>query len=193
MILKDYLPITVVGAVVIFVLKEVLDIFKKKTERQRKISAYKTLIIEELRKNLWSVKHLDGVLAQLADPDMTGVKLSKLGSGSLKISIRSDRSTGSSPLWPIHASVFEKVFIGLAETDAALFSSVSGVYEELAEVKHVRDSLIEYVENTEPLGGWDSFSDYGRDVIKDCDTAMKKLCIELTGKPLEDFKLRSYI
>lgn len=193
MILKDFLPITVVCAVLIFVLKETLDVFKKKTERQRKISAYKHLILEELRKNAWSVKHLKGVMSELADPELKSVEISKLSSGGLKIAIRSEGSWGSSPLWPIHTSVFEKIFIGLAETDAEIFSAVSQAYEELAEVKHVRDSLIEFSENPDHPGGWEIFAEYGKDVIKDCEAAMTKLCTQITGKPLEGFKLRSYI
>lgn len=193
MILKDFLPITVVCAVLIFLLKEILDVFKKKTERQRKISAYKLLILEELRKNAWSVKHLKGVMSELSDPDLKSVKISKLSSGGLKIAIHTEGSWGSSPLWPIHTSVFEKIFIGLAETDAEIFSAVSQAYEDLAEVKHVRDSLIEFSESPDHPGGWESFAEYGEDVIKDCEAAMNKLCTQITGKPLEGFKLRSYI
>lgn len=48
--IDSILPVSVLAAVVLFIVKEVVEFFKRFSERKRKISAYKILLCEELEK-----------------------------------------------------------------------------------------------------------------------------------------------
>ena len=49
-VLSNALPLTVVAAILLFLVKEIVELFKKVREKSRKISAYKGLLAEELLK-----------------------------------------------------------------------------------------------------------------------------------------------
>lgn len=193
MFLQDYLPITVVCAIAIFLIKEVIEFFKKRAEKRRKIKAYQSLVMDEVKKNAWSVKHLKNILNDLSDPGFNSVKIKNLSSGSSRIFVDVDGRVTSSPIWPLHTSVFEKLYIGLAEADETTFTAVSEVYEELAEARHVKDSLVEHIVDPRHLGELQGFVEYAGEVLIRCESAMNKFSINTTGEDLKNHKLRSYI
>ncbi len=184
---------TVVAAFTIFIAKETIEYFKRRNERSRKVTAYKQLILEELRKNAWTISSLKDMCKLIGDPGFTGISYYKSSAGSEKIRFHNKTLPESNPLWPVHTAVFEKLYVGLAETDKDLFTAVSAVYEKLAEAKHVRDHFINFSEDEEIKHFVTGLHSYGTKRLDECEHAMDALCRRITGGPLSEQKLRSYV
>ncbi|MFP3924611.1 hypothetical protein [Pseudomonas sp. W5-36] len=193
MIFEKILPVTVIAALALFLIKEVIEFFKRRAERQRKITAYKLLLLEELRKNAWTVSSLKDMCSLISHPKLTEISYYKSSAGSEKIRFHISTLPETNTLWPVHTAVFEKLYVGLAEIDQDLFKDVSELYEKLAEVKHVRDHFINFSEDDEIKPFIKGLHSYGTDRLEECEIAMDSLCLRITGKPLSERKLRSYV
>lgn len=191
--IESILPATVIAAIGLFTLKEIIEYCKRRKERSRKVTAYKQLLLEELRKNAWTVSTLKEMCELIDNPGLTGISYHKTSAGSERIHFHIKKLSESSVLWPVHTSVFEKLYVGLAEIDADLFKATSELYEKLAEVKHVRDHFINFSEDDEIKPFIKGLHSYGIDRIKECEVAMDVLCRRLTGEALSGHKLRSYV
>jgi len=190
---ENILPVTVVAAISLFALKEIIEFFKRRGERKRKVTAYEQLLLEELRKNAWTVSSLKDMCQLVAEPDFVGISYYKSSAGSEKIRFNMGSHSESNALWPVHTSVFEKLYVGLAETDKDLFTAVSAVYEKFAEAKHVRDHFINFSEDDEIKHFVKGLNSYGTTRLEECELAMDALCRRITGGPLSEQKLRSYV
>ncbi|HHQ6565617.1 TPA: hypothetical protein ACSTJX_000413 [Serratia fonticola] len=58
---SSFLPITVIFAIGLFILKEVVEFIKKHKANNRKVFAMKRLFSRECEKNLWTIKILKRV------------------------------------------------------------------------------------------------------------------------------------
>tara|TARA_R110001599_G_scaffold305926_4_gene512349 strand:- start:570 stop:794 length:225 start_codon:yes stop_codon:yes gene_type:complete len=56
--MTDLIPITVISAISLFVIKEITEVIRKRNASQRKISAIKCLLAEEIEINYWAWKNL---------------------------------------------------------------------------------------------------------------------------------------
>lgn len=190
---ENILPVTVIAAISLFALKEIIEFYKRRAERRRKITAYKQLILEELRKNAKSISALKEMCGLIGHPDFTGISYYKSSAGSEKIRFHIKAYSEFNALWPVHTSVFEKLYVGLAETDKDLFEAVSAAYEKLAEAKDVRDHFINFSEDDEIKQFVKGLHSYGTTRLEECEVAMDALCRRITGGPLSKQKLRSYV
>lgn len=177
----------------LFALKETIEFFKRRGERQRKITAYKQLILEELRKNAWTVDSLKEMCRLIAEPDFTAMSYYKSPAGTERIRFNIKKLSESNTLCPVHTSVFEKVYVGLAETDKDLFAAVSRVYEKLAEANHVRNHFINLSEDDEIKHFVKGLPSYGTARLEECEDAMDALCLQISGGPLSKIKLKAYV
>ncbi len=186
-------PISVMAAVALFFVKETVEFFKRKRERERKISAYKTLISEELRKNAWTIGELREMCADVGRESFKSISYSKNSSGTEKITFTHQEGGNYSVLWPVHTSVFDKVVVDLAAIDEDLFKSAKATYEYLAEVRHIRQQFINFSEDESIKHFVKGLSDYGQKILDNSEAALRKLFKECTGTELSEHKLRSYI
>lgn len=184
---------TVIAAISLFALKEVIEFLKRRAERKRKITAYKELIMQELRKNAWTVASLKDMCQLIAEPDFVGMSYYKSSAGTERIRFNIKKLSESNTLWPVHTSVFEKVYVGLAETDKELFAAVSRVYEQLAEANHVRNHFINLSEDDEIKQFAKGLPSYGTARLEECEDAMDALCLQISGGPLSKIKLKAYV
>lgn len=193
LVLSNAFPITVVAAIVLFVIKELVELIKKTRDKSRKISAYKALIAEELLKNAWSLKTLKRLCLELQDPDLKAIEYRKSESGTERVIVRTNEGEHVNYFWKIHTAAFEKVMTDLAVSNAQLFQSAADVYSLLAEAKHVRESIIDFSAFEMPRHLIRGLGDYGNSTLEKADISVKKVYREYTGKELVGHKLRSYL
>lgn len=195
------LPVTVVVAILLFIVKEVLEFFKKRRESKRKLFAYKSLISEELEVNLWAHKRLlmivTDIESQKEDYPNASYKLLIKECGQEYIhGYDGDDLIKSCPIPMVHEKYYEKFISSIAELDSNLFNLTQSSYEEVRNMAHVRSSLIKGLlaeENDEPFPHdirKSGFVDYAKSELADTFTAMNALYKELTGNELQQHRLR---
>ena len=191
--LNSILPITVVAAIVLFVIKEVVEFIKRILERRRKISAYKVLLSEELAKNSSALGFLKRICNEINDGEVLDVSYKKTSSGTDRLTVRSASGSSNLYFWTLHSSVFERLVAELAAADRDLFTPVSKAYAKISEVKHVRESIIDFTELDMPKHLFQGLGSYGIARIDDAVSAVSEAYLKLSGKELTDVKLRSYV
>jgi hypothetical protein len=193
LVLSNAFPITVVAAIILFVVKEIVELIKKTREKSRKISAYKALIAEELLKNAWSLKALKRLCLELQDPTLREIEYKKSASETERVIVRTTENEHVTFFWKIHTAAFEKIMTDLAVSNSKLFRSATDVYSLLAEVKHVRESIIDFSEFEMPKHMISGLGDYGNDTLDEAIAAVKSVYKIYTGQELVGHKLRSYL
>lgn len=192
-VLSNAFPITVVVAIVLFVVKEIVELIKKTREKSRKVSAYKALIAEELLKNAWSLKALKRLCLELQDSTLREIEYKKSASGTERVIVRTAESEHVIFFWKIHTAAFEKIMTDLAVSNSKLFRSATEVYSLLAEAKHVRESIIDFSEFEMPRHMIGGLGDYGNNTLDEASAAVKSAYKTYTGQELVGHKLRSYL
>lgn len=192
-VLSNALPLTVVAAILLFLVKEIVELFKKVREKSRKISAYKGLLAEELLKNAWSLKALKRLCSELQNPELKEIEYKKSASGTERVIVRTTEGEQVVFFWKIHSAAFEKIMTDLAVSNSKLFESAAEVYSLLAEVKHVRESIIDFSEFEMPRHMVKGLGDYGNDRLSEADAAVRAAYKAYTGNELVGHKLRSYL
>jgi len=187
------IPITVVAAVCLFFVKEFVEFFKKRNEKNNKILAYKRLLAEEFKVNLSALKFMHIICGLAQDEDVESLQYRKSASGTERLDVTVYGKTAQQFFWRINTSVFDKVMSDLAALDGKLFNEVAGVYEKLSEVKHVRESLIDFAEFTMPKHLIRGLGRYGEDKIAVAEEALREVFPLLSGSKLVEAKLRSYV
>ena len=194
--LQQFAPVTVVSAIVLFVAKEITEAIRRYKARARKAGAIRTLLIEEMELNNWSMNLLRRILKDIEsrpeiDPDVEFFVRAD-ASGKLHFRHRnSDGSSGGSVIPDIHREYFDKYLLELAEVNKRLFEEARKGYEKLSELAHVRSSLIANLAEKDPdEKHLDGFPSYALPVIDDVEQRMSNLYIYCSGRPFEKARLR---
>ncbi|WP_157209796.1 hypothetical protein [Marinimicrobium agarilyticum] len=197
----NILPATVIVAILLFIVKEVLEFFKKNRESRRKLFAYKSLISEELEFNLWSYKRLVGIVNDIEaqEEDHPNARYTLLIKESGKEYIHGydgDELLESSLIPVVHDKCYEKFISGIAELDANLFNLAQSSYEGVRTMAHVRGGLIKGLlaeKNNEPFPHdirKSGFLDYAKRELERTYNPMNKLYKECTGNELQEHRVR---
>ncbi len=194
--LQQIAPLTVVTAILLFVAKEITEAIRRYKGRARKAQAIRTLLIEEMELNNWSIKTLRHILTIIESwPEIDpGVKFFVRIDASGKLHFRrreSDGDMGGSAIPDIHRKHFDKFLPELAEVDKRLFEEARKGYEKLSELEHVRTSLIANLAEEDPdENHLDGFSSYALHVIDDVERRMSNLYVYCAGRPFEKVRIR---
>lgn len=147
-----YLPVTVTAAIVLFVVKEVLEIRRKRQERVRKTNAAKLLLSQELEKNHWALVSFFRILTEMkvaeTDAPRAVFRLHVARDGSEHFRIKEEPEDESeSGFWiaTFQTSLYEKHLATLAEYDQALYKVVNETYKEVFELIHYRETLTSFL------------------------------------------------
>ena len=197
----DLLPITVVVAISLFIVRETLDYYRKSKEAGRKREAYKLLISEELELNLWAQKRIHSIVTDIEDEEgnypNASYTLTVKESGKEYIQGNEDgKLIFGCPVPVVHDRYYEKLISHIAELDAAFFKLSQSCYEEVRNLAHVRSGLIEALlaeENNEPYPHdirKSGFLDYAKNELPMIYDAMNALYRECAGKELTEARLR---
>lgn len=192
-IFSQYLPVTVVAAVSLFIVKEIVEFVKRAGEKKRKLDAIKSLMSEELLVNAAALKFLRRLCSAINVEDVQGVEYKKTSSGTERVIVRTSDSSSVNYFWKLRSAVFEKVMADLASLDGELFPVVAEVYAKISEVKHVRESIIDFSELEMPKHLIRGLGDYGKDQIDEAVRLTEQAYKKLTGAELTQTKLRSFV
>ena len=198
-LILSLVPVTVLAAVVLFLLKEAVEYVRRTRADSRKIHALKALLARECELNFWTIKSLRSILINVPKPD----------DGNPQIVVRVEKREGGVPVVRItstdggvdsirhipraHRELMSKYLLDVATLDKDLFAALEPAYDSVAELEHVRESLIRIEESAgeidldQFLG---AFSEYAIDELKDAEEALARLYKHCTGKPLEKHRLR---
>jgi hypothetical protein len=194
---KNLIPITAVIALLLFITRECLDIFKKRSERIRELNAYKALISEEIRQNYFALKLLNKVLK-------VTVKVNNDNVEEYKCDVNTDRygneyvfiDLGKGPgnrsssirLKNFSSEVFDSHISDLAKLDQDLYESLKKTYEEISQWKIIRNDLVCYLagEIRDIRGLYLSFNFRMLKQEMGTNFSMLKNChVQLTGKSIK--------
>ncbi|MFH0731066.1 MAG: hypothetical protein V2B19_32580 [Pseudomonadota bacterium] len=154
--ITNLIPITAIVALVLFIIRELLDLFKKLLERNRELSVYKKLLSEEIKHNHFVLNLLNRVLK-------VAVKFNNDNVESIKCEVNTDRygseyvsiDLGEGPgnrrvsmgLKNFSTEVFDSHIVNLARFDGKLYKSIRKTYEEIRMWKTIRNDLVCYLAN----------------------------------------------
>lgn len=190
-VVESYLPVTVLSAIGLFITKEIVEIFKRRGEKKRKITAYKSLIAEECMKNAWTLKSLGSHVRSLSDPDLCKVVLESTSYGDILMCVHDAGSGGGSPIVDVHSKIFEKTVVDMAVIDSELFTHCKNAYEELANVTNCLNQLREFSGKNDLLH-LKGLAAYSKSVLEAAELDLQVLFKFCTGKELSH-KVRSFI
>jgi len=198
--LGEYLPATVVIAILLFLVKEFLEFFRKRSERMRKISAIKILLAEELERNYWALVSMFRILNtlkeafQLYPRAVFWLHIARDGSEHFRMKEKPEDEYSSGCVIPKYCTVmYERLLPALAELDKSLFEVVRKTYEAIIELNHYRQILTDFLAGEDLAPYRDMTKHFLNDLADEKDDYYKILSEgykALTGKDLESWKLR---
>lgn len=174
-LIESVLPVTALCAIVLFAVKEVLELQKKNREKKRKLAAYKLLLAEEIMKNAFTIQTLRGYFRFVLDGSFRTLEIKKHESGFVSVAcIRQDGGGGGGSLPLVHTAFFDKSIVELAVLDMNFFMAANVSYESLADVENCREQLVRYVSESD-METLQRLSWYALEKIDDADEKVKKL------------------
>jgi hypothetical protein len=192
---SSFLPITVVFAIGLFILKEVLEFIKKNNAQKRKVSAMKKLFSRECEKNFWTVKILRSVLKEIYDGYESHkeihVRFSEYNPSYVFVIEGEDEASGHS-ISKTHRELMDKNLMETAVLDKLFFKKLEDACDALAELDHVRDSFLNINNTSEEIGDGllSAFADYGLNELDDIQKSLNELYKYCTGGELKNARLR---
>jgi len=195
---SSILPITVIVAISLFVIKESIEFYRRIMADRRKTAAIKKLLANEVEKNNWVMKSLKLQL-ELVQRDWleSDYKVTNTQSKGYRIEFEhSNGNGGASSVFEVSTVVFDKILFELPVLDANLFQLAEKAYEGIAEVKHLSGTLVELIINQKDHPTPDfiiSFSEYALEELAESHKDLCDLYRKCTNKELTSHKLRTYI
>ena len=184
-------PIAVVTAIILFFSREVLEATRRRSANSRKLQAIRKFIAAECERNNFSIERLQVQIGEVDQAIEYGAKveIERRMRGIPILVIRyDDNGFGSSPIRQIHTANLEKYLFEVATLDASLFRHMEEALVRLTEVSHVRDSLVEYVE--EDQNHLTGFSRYALEEIDEALDPLRSLYFNCTNEPLDKVRVR---
>jgi hypothetical protein len=184
---STYSTLAIVVAVLIFITREALETRRRRMERAGKLSAIKTLLARNCELNNWTIKSLRAVLEQIqddfeqAEPPQYSIDMRRSGATYLKIHDGSG-SWLSKPLPEVRRQAFEGQLLNVAELDASLLARLEPAVTMLAELEHVRESLVSYLlrEDETDAPHFEGFVEFALVALDDAFNRLEALYIACT-------------
>ena len=190
------LPITVIVAITLFFLKEVIEGLRRWRANVRRGRAFSILLARECELNHWVHKCINEVLvtikADIAEEDSAEYTIERRSSGD--VFFRREYSGG----WNVRGlpgartNVMRDMMLEVAALNPTLFNCLEAAYDSAINLSHLRDSLITFIEkndedNNEFLSG---FIDYGLRELTDVLADLNNLYRECTAEELRNIRVR---
>ena len=200
--ISGIVPVTVIAAVLLFFVKELLEILRRKAGENRKKKAYRVLLGEELERNHWTYKTLlrllDSIEGEIEHCDRPVFYVHYTKEGKEYFRSKSDpkqKGFSGGPIPPVYLERYNQLLADVAVLDKKLFPLTRSAYESIIELRHMRESFInilndedkELFEKNELLRG---FIDYVKSDKDEIYASMDQLYQECTGMQLTKAKLR---
>lgn len=196
--LLSIIPITVISAVFLFILKELVEGIRRYRGELRKKQALRALLARECELNNWTIKSIQHIVEDIRDESALnnrtqfGFIFPKSGKVLFRVKHPDSGYKSGSSLGEIHREVMNKNLLDVATLDKKLYSVMQPAYDAVAELEHVRQSLIYYVapEDDQDKMHLEGFTHYALSRLNDVYEKLASLYKECTGKHLETHRLR---
>lgn len=144
----DLIPITVISAVSLFVIKEIVEIIRKLKARQRKISEIKSFLVEEIELNHWVWLQFSALVETIKDsPEGKKYDILSSKSGYERFEfIKPDGSGGGKSFPKVSEIYYQKVILDIAELDKVFYEKSIEYNKAIAELHHVRGNVYESID-----------------------------------------------
>ena len=188
----NLIPLTVVVAFGIFVLKEILEAWRRWRANLRKLHALKALLSAECERNYWTIKWLMDKMPEirnaLDNERIISIETTSSGKQRLQFRSKSTGGTGSSPIPKSHFSTLDKYLFEVASLDARLFGKMETTLASAAELNHLCSSLVEMVGERPPM--LRSWTEYAERTLVNVEADIGALYRYCTGVALTKWRLR---
>lgn len=193
--------IAILAAVGIFGGREILEASRRRSSRENKLNALKAIIARECELNNYTTGVLLRNMKEMKenfdleddDPYKYEYRISFRRDGSAILEhTRGGQWWGSGPIPKVHSGVISARLMDVAELDFALYNLTEAALSGLAELEHVRASLISCVlkEDDHIPDMIQGLPDYAIGEIENSASALKNLYLACAGRPLTDRRLR---
>ena len=143
------LPTTVVAAILLFVLRELLEILRARRVGNRRRIALRTLLAKECELNDWAIRRLREEIQDAEDSRAAaGVQLSVIVSRDGQSIYRRESLDRGVRQWVIphvRKAALESNLLEIATLDKQLFTLAEQAYGALSRIEQIRDSFIHRV------------------------------------------------
>lgn len=193
------LPITAVVAIVVFAIKETLEHFRRRSADRRKLAGLISLLARECELNYATIKLLRHIVEKIPndehpDPQFSlSIGWKPSGRPYARVLSESRGMQWQLGIPQVHRELMSKFLLDVATLDKRLFELMEPAYDGLAEVEHVRESLLNFEEEVESMRPEDylaGLADYASGELQGAEDALRKLYTYCTGKPLTRHRLR---
>jgi hypothetical protein len=178
------LPVTVYSAILLFVVKEILEAIRKWKSRQRTRLLARRLISDDIERNLFALKQIEKCLTLLERALHEGhhYQTKAMPAGGLRFQVYRDSVAlgASRPIPNVFRQSLDQHLPRVAETDNKNFNALVDVADALSEVAHVVSSFVDHTSDPDlpvVLGEkafFEGFIDYARSELKDSEATLKK-------------------
>ncbi|AMO71762.1 hypothetical protein [Sphingorhabdus sp. M41] len=194
---ENFLTGTAVIAVILFVLREIIEAVKKWKSDQRKLSALKKILSREIELNFTSLASLEDALTQASK------QLKSKPRGEFRVvsepsgketwqtwKNNGERDRGGM-LRRTHKAASDKTLLTIAEISPKLLRPLEEYIDSTSEIEHLRSSLIDYAHpEASDQNLFPGFTDWALDQLESIRNQQKQLFILCAGKELSKGRLR---
>ena len=193
-IVLSYLPLTAAVALGIFILKEIIEAYRRIRADKRKISGYKLILARECERNNAALKGIRQAVSRIKEKEKFpnyNMYLDTTPAGHLRFhASHSESGSFSIIVRPPQLETMGRIMIEMATIDRRLFSSIESAYDAVSELKHLRDSLIDILSDDVDEAIVLGFPQYAEKEMEDIFDRLEGLYKVCTGSPLEKLRLR---
>ena len=189
----DTLSISAIVAIALFLIKEIIEFFRKKHARKRKTGALKVLLSEEIKINYWTWLKIEDLVTIVKEkPKTTQYQIITSASGTERfVWLRPDGGGGGQSFPSVQDDVSTKLITEIAELDKNFYSSAISYSKGLAELKHLRNGAYDFIHETAQGEHYaEGFCDYALDELPEINNNLRKLFKECTGKDKLEHRMR---
>ena len=193
------IPVTVFAAIVLFLMKEILELVKKYRADRRKMKALRTIFARECELNHWTIKRVRDIVNTIRDETARNNKtrfytvFSKSGDVFFCYARPGTDYHGGSSLAESHRDVMMKYALDVATLEGHLFLLLEKAIEAANELEYLRRSIIAFLDpdNTQDRKYFfDGFIEYALDELDGIYKDISALYVECTGCSLERHRVR---
>lgn len=193
------LPITAVVAIVVFISKEALEYFRRSGADKRKIAALTALLARECELNYWTIKSLRRIVTEIPTEESPGpqfrfsIEHKPSGRPYAKVVSSDGKLESHLGIPKVHRELMSKFLLDIATLDRKLFEVMEPAYDALAELEHVRETLVNIDDGAGLIPRDDflaGFAGYAIVELKDAENAVGALYKYCTNRPLTQHRLR---
>ena len=149
--ITDLIPITVFTALVLFIIRELLDTKKKATDESRRLAVYKIFICEELRHNYQAIGAVASTAQKLLqsknyapEQNVLEVNTDRYGNDFIRIQLGKEAAGGIHDMQfaKINTTQFEKHAQNLALLDKSVYEKLIKIYKEIRQYQSIRNNIV---------------------------------------------------